>query len=201
MEIKGEENIRASVQTVWDGLNSTDVLLKSIPGCEEIQRTADNELQAKVMIKLGPVKARFSGKVTMTNVQPLKGYILNFEGSGGAAGFAKGSADVSLQEADGGTLLTYVANASVGGKLGQIGSRLIEGSAKKLSSEFFAAFAETVAPGHRDRAEQTSADAPPSSDGPAASPKAGSEQGSSRMWLAIAAAVVVVIVAASIFSK
>ncbi len=201
MEIKGEENIRATVQTVWDGLNSTDVLLKSIPGCEEIQRTADNELQAKVMIKLGPVKARFSGKVTMTNVQPLKGYILNFEGSGGAAGFAKGSADVSLQEADGGTLLTYVANASVGGKLGQIGSRLIEGSAKKLSSEFFAAFAETVAPGHRDRAEQTSADAPPSSDGPAASPKAGSEQGSSRMWLAIAAAVVVVIVAASIFSK
>lgn len=201
MEIKGEENIRASVQTVWDGLNSTDVLLKSIPGCEEIQRTADNELQAKVMIKLGPVKARFSGKVTMTNVQPLKGYTLNFEGSGGAAGFAKGSADVSLQEADGGTLLTYVANASVGGKLGQIGSRLIEGSAKKLSSEFFAAFAETVAPGHRDRAEQTSADAPPSSDGPAASPKAGSEQGSSRMWLAIAAAVVVVIVAASIFSK
>jgi len=201
MEIKGEENIRASVQTVWDGLNSTDALLKSIPGCEEIQRTADNELQAKVMIKLGPVKARFSGKVTMTNVQPLKGYTLNFEGSGGAAGFAKGSADVSLQEADGGTLLTYVANASVGGKLGQIGSRLIEGSAKKLSSEFFAAFAETVAPGHRDRAEQTSADAPPSSDGPAASPKAGSEQGSSRMWLAIAAAVVVVIVAASIFSK
>ena len=201
MEIKGEENIRATVQTVWDGLNSTDVLLKSIPGCEEIQRTADNELQAKVMIKLGPVKARFSGKVTMTNVQPLKGYTLNFEGSGGAAGFAKGSADVSLQEADGGTLLTYVANASVGGKLGQIGSRLIEGSAKKLSSEFFAAFAETVAPGHRDRAEQTSADAPPSSDGPAASPKAGSEQGSSRMWLAIAAAVVVVIVAASIFSK
>ncbi|MBU3720935.1 MAG: carbon monoxide dehydrogenase subunit G [Burkholderiaceae bacterium] len=201
MEIKGEENIRASVQTVWDGLNSTDVLLKSIPGCEEIQRTADNELQAKVMIKLGPVKARFSGKVTMTNVQPLKGYTLNFEGSGGAAGFAKGSADVSLQEADGGTLLTYVANASVGGKLGQIGSRLIEGSAKKLSSEFFAAFAETVAPGHRDRAEQTSADAPPSSDGPAASPKARSEQGSSRMWVAIAAAVVVVIVAASIFSK
>ena len=201
MEIKGEENIRASVQTVWDGLNSTDVLLKSIPGCEEIQRTADNELQAKVMIKLGPVKARFSGKVTMTNVQPLKGYTLNFEGSGGAAGFAKGSADVSLQEADGGTLLTYVANASVGGKLGQIGSRLIEGSAKKLSSEFFAAFAETVAPGHRDRAEPTSADAPPSSDGPAASPKAGSEQGSSRMWLAIAAAVVVAIVAASIFSK
>jgi len=202
MEIKGEENIRATVQTVWDGLNSTDVLLKSIPGCEEIQRTADNELQAKVMIKLGPVKARFSGKVTMTNVQPLKGYTLNFEGSGGAAGFAKGSADVSLQEADGGTLLTYVANASVGGKLGQIGSRLIEGSAKKLSSEFFAAFAETVAPGHRDRAEQPSAeDATPSDDGPAASPKAASAQGSNRMWLAIAAAVVVVIVAASIFSK
>ena len=137
MEIKGEENISASVQTVWDGLNSTDVLLNSIPGCEEIQRTADNELQAKVMIKLGPVKARFSGKVTLTNIEPLKGYSLNFEGSGGTAGFAKGSANVQLEESGTGTRLSYVANASVGGKLGQIGSRLIEGSAKKLSGEFF----------------------------------------------------------------
>lgn len=198
MEIKGEENISASLQTVWEGLNSTDVLLKSIPGCEEIQRTADNELQAKVMIKLGPVKARFSGKVTMTNVQPLKGYTLNFEGSGGAAGFAKGSANVQLEESSGGTRLTYVANASVGGKLGQIGSRLIEGSAKKLSGEFFTAFADTVAPGHRERAAQAAADG---SAGEPTATAAAAGKPFSAFWLAVGAAVVLVAAAIATFGK
>ncbi|MBU3725369.1 MAG: carbon monoxide dehydrogenase subunit G [Burkholderiaceae bacterium] len=197
MEIKGEETISASVQTVWDGLNSTDVLLKSIPGCEEIQRTADNELQAKVMIKLGPVKARFTGKVTLTNIQPLKGYTLNFEGSGGTAGFAKGSADVHLEEAGSDTRLTYVANASVGGKLGQIGSRLIEGSAKKLSGEFFSAFADTVAPGHRERVAQAAAEqaaGAPATAATTSKPRTG-------LWLAIGAAVIIVLAAISTFSK
>ena len=198
MEIKGEENISASVQTVWDGLNSTDVLLKSIPGCEEIQRTADNELQAKVMIKLGPVKARFSGKVTLTDIEPLKGYTLNFEGSGGTAGFAKGSANVQLEESGTGTRLSYVANASVGGKLGQIGSRLIEGSAKKLSGEFFMAFADTVAPGHRERVAQAAAAetaaAPARTSGPAVKPF-------QAFWLAVGAAVILVVAAITTFSK
>lgn len=199
MEIKGEENISASVQTVWDGLNSTDVLLKSIPGCEEIQRTAENELQAKVMIKLGPVKARFSGKVTLTNIEPLKGYTLNFEGSGGTAGFAKGSANVQLEASGTGTRLSYVANASVGGKLGQIGSRLIEGSAKKLSGEFFMAFADTVAPGHRERAAQAAAAgsaalAPATAASPGVKPFG-------AFWLAVGAAVILVVAAIATFSK
>ncbi|NBW01917.1 MAG: carbon monoxide dehydrogenase [Betaproteobacteria bacterium] len=144
MDIKGEERISVPIQTVWEGLNSTDILLQAIPGCESIERINENELQAKIMIKLGPVTARFSGKVSMSDIRPLQGYTLNFEGSGGAAGFAKGSAEIRLQDADDQTLLTYNAKASIGGKLGQLGSRLIEGSAKKLSAEFFSSFAEVV---------------------------------------------------------
>ncbi len=147
MDIKGEAQIPADLKTVWAGLNSTDVLLKAIPGCESIERISENELQAKVMIKLGPVTARFSGKVSMTDIRPLEGYTLHFEGSGGAAGFAKGSAEIHLQETSGETRLTYNAKASIGGKLGQLGSRLIEGSARKLSADFFASFAQAVAPG------------------------------------------------------
>ena len=140
MDIKGEERIPVPIQTVWEGLNSTDILLQAIPGCESIERTNENELQAKIMIKLGPVTARFSGKVSMSDIRPLQGYTLNFEGSGGAAGFAKGSAEIRLQDEGDQTLLTYNAKASIGGKLGQLGSRLIEGSARKLSAEFFSAF-------------------------------------------------------------
>ena len=109
MDIKGEERIPVPIQTVWEGLNSTDILLQAIPGCESIERTGENELQAKVMIKLGPVTARFSGKVSMSEIRPLEGYTLNFEGSGGAAGFAKGSAEIRLQDEGDQTLLTYNA--------------------------------------------------------------------------------------------
>jgi carbon monoxide dehydrogenase subunit G len=146
MDIKGEERIPVPIQTVWDGLNSTEILRQAIPGCESIERIGDNELQARVMIKLGPVSARFSGKVSMSDIRPLQGYTLNFEGSGGAAGFAKGSAEIHLSDEGHETLLTYNAKASIGGKLGQLGSRLIEGSAKKLSAEFFSAFAKAVGP-------------------------------------------------------
>jgi len=111
MDIKGEERIPVPIQTVWEGLNSTDILLQAIPGCESIERTGENELQAKVMIKLGPVTARFSGKVSMSEIRPLEGYTLNFEGSGGAAGFAKGSAEIRLQDEGDQTLLTYNAKA------------------------------------------------------------------------------------------
>ena len=146
MDIKGEERIPVPIQTVWEGLNSTDILLQAIPGCESIERTNENELQAKIMIKLGPVTARFSGKVSMSDIRPLQGYTLNFEGSGGAAGFAKGSAEIRLQDEGDQTLLTYSAKASIGGKLGQLGSRLIEGSAKKLTADFFSNFSQCVVP-------------------------------------------------------
>lgn len=198
MDIKGEAQIPAGLKTVWAGLNSTDVLLKSIPGCESIERVSENELQAKVMIKLGPVTARFSGKVSMTDIRPLEGYTLHFEGAGGAAGFAKGSADIHLQENGEETRLTYTAKASIGGKLGQLGSRLIEGSARKLSADFFAAFAQAVAPSSVSASVQTeNGPADPSASSPA-SPSSAMRPG--LVWLAVAAAAALVI-ATSIFGQ
>ena len=201
MDIKGEERIPVPIQTVWEGLNSTDILLQAIPGCESIERTGENELQAKVMIKLGPVTARFSGKVSMSEIRPLEGYTLNFEGSGGAAGFAKGSAEIRLQDEGDQTLLTYNAKASIGGKLGQLGSRLIEGSAKKLSAEFFSAFAKAVGPA------QASGDAESrQSEGPDSAIKAPQRPGlsifqSRFFWMAAAAAAALVITAANLPGK
>ena len=201
MDIKGEERIPVPIQTVWEGLNSTDILLQAIPGCESIERTGENELQAKVMIKLGPVTARFSGKVSMSEIRPLEGYTLNFEGSGGAAGFAKGSAEIRLQDEGDQTLLTYNAKASIGGKLGQLGSRLIEGSAKKLSAEFFSAFAKAVGPA------QASGDAKSrQSEGPDSARKASQRPGlsifqSRFFWMAAAAAAALVITAANLPGK
>jgi len=198
MDIKGEAQIPASLKTVWAGLNSTDVLLQAIPGCESIERISENELKAKVMIKLGPVTARFSGKVSMTDIRPLEGYTLHFEGSGGAAGFAKGSAEIHLQESGGETRLTYTSKASIGGKLGQLGSRLIEGSARKLSADFFASFAQAVAPGR--------VSAPAQAEDGSAGPSASSPASPSRtikprlMWLAAAAAAALVI-ATSVFGQ
>jgi len=201
MDIKGEERIPVPIQTVWEGLNSTDILLQAIPGCESIERTGENELQAKVMIKLGPVTARFSGKVSMSEIRPLEGYTLNFEGSGGAAGFAKGSAEIRLQDEGDQTLLTYNAKASIGGKLGQLGSRLIEGSAKKLSAEFFSAFAKAVGPAQACGGAESG-----QSEGPDSAMKAPQRPGlsifqSRFFWMAAAAAAALVITAANLPGK
>ena len=201
MDIKGEERIPVPIQTVWEGLNSTDILLQAIPGCESIERTGENELQAKVMIKLGPVTARFSGKVSMSEIRPLEGYTLNFEGSGGAAGFAKGSAEIRLQDEGDQTLLTYNAKASIGGKLGQLGSRLIEGSAKKLSAEFFSAFAKAVGPAQASGGAESG-----QSEGPDSAMKASQRPGlsifqSRFFWMAAAAAAALVITAANLPGK
>jgi carbon monoxide dehydrogenase subunit G len=201
MDIKGEERIPVPIQTVWEGLNSTDILLQAIPGCESIERTGENELQAKVMIKLGPVTARFSGKVSMSEIRPLEGYTLNFEGSGGAAGFAKGSAEIRLQDEGHQTLLTYNAKASIGGKLGQLGSRLIEGSAKKLSAEFFSAFAKAVGPAQAS-GDTESGQSEGSDSAMKASQRPGLSIFQSRFfWMAAAAAAALVITAANLPGK
>jgi hypothetical protein len=147
MNLTGEYRIPAPREAVWAALNNPDVLKASIPGCEELTKTSDTELVAKVVAKIGPVKAAFSGKVTLSDLDPPNGYTITGEGQGGAAGFAKGGAKVSLEPADGGTatVLHYAADAQIGGKLAQIGSRLVEGTAKKLADEFFAAFAAQAA--------------------------------------------------------
>ncbi|HET6621156.1 MAG TPA: carbon monoxide dehydrogenase subunit G [Dongiaceae bacterium] len=147
MDLTGEYRIPAPREAVWAALNDPDVLKACIPGCEELNKTSDTEFAARVVAKIGPVKAGFGGKVTLSDLDPPNGYTITGEGQGGAAGFAKGGAKVRLEAADGGTatILHYSADAQIGGKLAQIGSRLVEGSAKKLADEFFAAFAARVA--------------------------------------------------------
>jgi carbon monoxide dehydrogenase subunit G len=147
MDLTGEYRIPAPRETVWAALNNPEILKACIPGCEELNKTSDTELVAKVVAKIGPVKAAFGGKVTLSDLDPPNGYTITGEGQGGAAGFAKGGAKVRLEPADGGTVtvLHYTADAQIGGKLAQIGSRLVEGTAKKLADEFFAAFAAQAA--------------------------------------------------------
>ena len=147
MDLTGEYRIPAPRETVWAALNNPDILKACIPGCEELNKTSDTEFVARVVAKIGPVKAGFNGKVTLSDLDPPNGYTIAGEGQGGAAGFAKGGAKVRLEPVDGGsaTMLHYAADAQIGGKLAQIGSRLVEGSARKLADEFFAAFATQAA--------------------------------------------------------
>jgi carbon monoxide dehydrogenase subunit G len=141
MDMNGEYQIAAPRQRVWEALNDPEILRQCIPGCEEIVKVSDVEWTAKVTAKVGPVKAKFGGKVTLSDLDPPNGYTITGEGTGGAAGFAKGGAAVKLVDQGAGTLLTYTVKAQVGGKLAQIGSRLIDGASRKMAEEFFGNFA------------------------------------------------------------
>jgi len=141
MEMSGEYLIPANREAVWLALNDIDVLQKCIPGCEEIQQISATELTAKVKVKIGPVKARFSGDVVLSDMIPPASYTISGKGNGGVAGFAKGGADVQLETVPEGTRLTYGAKAAVGGKLAQLGQRLIKSSSQKLAGQFFDNFA------------------------------------------------------------
>lgn len=144
MTMTGEVQLPATREVVWDKLNDPAVLKACIPGCEELTKSGDNQFEAVAKMKVGPVSARFKGKVTLSDLDPPNGYRISGEGEGGVAGFAKGGATVALAEQEGSTLLTYNVEAQIGGKLAQLGQRLINGAAKKLADEFFAKFAEAV---------------------------------------------------------
>lgn len=164
MDMTGEYRIPAPREAVWKALNDPDVLKQCIPGCDEIDKKSDTEFAAKVTAKVGPVKAKFGGEVELSDLDPPNGYTISGEGTGGAAGFAKGGAKVSLAEDGAETVLSYTVNATVGGKLAQIGSRLIDSTAKKMANEFFSKFAEIVS------AESATADAAPAAPATAAAP-------------------------------
>jgi carbon monoxide dehydrogenase subunit G len=144
MDLKGEYKIPAPREKVWQALNDPAVLEACIPGCDELEMVSPTEFKAKVTTKIGPVKAKFKGTVKLSDINAPESYRISGQGEGGVAGHAKGGADVHLAEADGGTVLTYVANAQVGGKIAQIGSRLIKSTSKKLADKFFSAFSKTV---------------------------------------------------------
>jgi carbon monoxide dehydrogenase subunit G len=190
MEIKGEYKIAAPREKVFAALNDPAVLQACIPGCESLEKVSDSEMKAKVRLRIGPVSASFAGKVTLSDIDPPKGYKISGEGQGGAAGFAKGGAVVRLDEDNGGTVLTYDVDAQVGGKIAQVGARLIDGTARKLADEFFGKFATMVGgpPPAAVAGEASPAAAPPA----AAAPSAAAQRGY-RHWLVIGIGAVVLI--------
>jgi carbon monoxide dehydrogenase subunit G len=199
MEMTGEYTISASREKVYEALNDRDILAKCIPGCQELNKDSDTELSAVVKSKVGPVSATFKGKVTISEMDPPNGYKISGEGSGGVAGFAKGGAEVKLVADGENTVLSYVATAQVGGKLAQIGSRLIDSTAKKMANEFFGKFAEEVGGGAIEAAPAAAEPAPASSEKPAEAVPAAAAKSSGGLspavWVGgLIVAVVVVLV-------
>ncbi len=144
MDMTGERRIPAPRQIVWDALNDVDVLKASIPGCESLDKTSDTTMTAKAGIKLGPISAKFSGNVTLSDIDAPNSYTIGGEGQGGVAGFAKGGAKVFLTDDGADTLLKYEVNAQVGGKIAQLGARLIDATAKQMADQFFDRFSAQV---------------------------------------------------------
>jgi carbon monoxide dehydrogenase subunit G len=144
MEMSSSQLVPAAKEKVWNALNDPELLKACIPGCESIEAAGENAYKVAMVAKVGPVRAKFTGKMQLADISAPDSYSLVFEGEGGMAGFAKGKADVKLTSEGEGTLLTYTAKAQIGGKLAQIGSRLVDGAAKKTADDFFAAFVEKL---------------------------------------------------------
>jgi hypothetical protein len=187
MEMNGSRTVPADIDTTWRALNDPEVLKACIAGCESIERVSDNELKVTMTARVGPVSARFSGRIVMSDVVAPTAYTLGFEGQGGAAGFARGEARVTLSENNPGTRIDYQAKAQVGGKLAQIGSRLVDGAAAKVADDFFGRFAERLAgPPAAPEATTVSAGLPVPMDG-----RIRGALRSMSLRLAIAAAIIV----------
>lgn len=146
MDMSGERLIEASRATVWEALNNPEILKACIPGCETLEKLSETEMKATAAVKLGPIAARFAGKVRLSDLDPPNGYTISGEGQGGVAGFAKGEAKVTLWDEAGATKLTYEVQAQVGGKMAQLGARLIDSTAKQYAETFFTKFSALVAP-------------------------------------------------------
>ncbi len=178
MEIKGEYQIASSREVVWQALNDPEMLKKCIPGCESMEQISDTEFTATVMAAIGPVRARFNTRISLENLKPPESYTMVGDSKAGAAGFGRGSADVTLAGNDDGTLLSYVADFKVGGKLAQVGSRLVLGATKKTADDFFGKFSREMDPG------AARVDVEDAGDGGI----------TAKFWLAIAAAAVALLI-------
>jgi uncharacterized protein len=175
MELKGERLIPAPLEATWAALNDPEVLKGCIAGCESLERSGADGFQALVAVRVGPVSAKFKGNLKLTDIKAPNSYTINFDGQGGVAGFGKGSADVSLLAEGVSTRLSYLAHAQVGGKMAQVGSRLIDAAAAKIAEDFFTAFEAALKP--------AGAEAP----APAAAPA----KGNNLVWWVVGAAIVV----------
>lgn len=198
MDMNGEQLIPAPRAKVWEALNDPDILRQCITGCESLEKTSDTGFEASVVVKVGPVKAKFKGKVALSDIDPPNGYTISGEAQGGvAAGFGKGGAKVALTDAaEGGTRLTYTVNAQVGGKLAQIGARLIDATAAKMAEDFFSKFntlvssAETAAPATIEAGADTASPAPAAPQ--IAMPAADADKGGLPSWVWIGGLIAVV---------
>ncbi|MEZ0601181.1 CoxG family protein [Paraburkholderia sp. IW21] len=198
MELIGEQILALPRERVWAALNDPDVLRASVPGCESFERVEDNHYKVVMAASVGPIKARFNGKMTLTDLQAPESYSLTFEGSGGAAGFGKGGAHVDLTTEGEGTRLSYRAHAQVGGRLAQVGARLIDGVAKKMAEDFFGRFTAAVTGPQTAEAMQTPAAQQAPHTPPAPQPQAGG-QNPKRSWWWTAGLVVVIVAIVTVF--
>ncbi|MGC8522950.1 MAG: SRPBCC family protein [Acidibrevibacterium sp.] len=160
MDMTGERRIPASRETVWAALNDPEVLKAAIPGCESLEKTSETEMKATASVKIGPIAARFTGKVQLSDIDPPNGYTIGGEGQGGVAGFAKGGAKVRLEPDGDATLLRYEVNAQVGGKIAQLGARLIDATAKSMADQFFNRFTAHLTPPETAETPEAAAAAP-----------------------------------------
>ena len=182
MEMTSSRTVPASIDKTWAALNDPETLKACIPGCESIERVSDTEFKVAMTARVGPVSAKFSGRIVLSDIVPPTSYKMSFEGQGGAAGFARGEAKVALTPEGSGTRIDYNVNAQVGGKLAQIGSRLVDGAAAKIADDFFACFVERLGGGAAAAAEPVVAPAETATT-------------SRTLWLrlAVAAAIIVAI--------
>ena len=199
MQMQGSRQLSVTAQQAWDALNDPEILKQCIPGCQKFELESDNVYQTAAAIKIGPVSAKFTGKVELTDIQPPKSYSLNFEAQGGVAGHGKGVSHVELVENDQGVELRYTVESQVGGKLAQLGQRLIDGAAKSMADDFFKRFEKAL--GEKTAAEtgeQTTATSPTTEQAASAATASTPASGVPRwLWIAIAAAVAAVIIAVS----
>lgn len=191
MKMAGEFRVARAREAVWEALNDPAVLKECLPGCQEIERTSETGMTATLTVKVGPVKATFAGAVTLSDLDPPNGYTLSGQGQGGAAGFASGEARVVLIEDGGETVVRYDVDAKVGGKLAQIGSRLIDSTAKKLAGQFFDNLAETLGAAEEPAAEAAPAPAPEEAPMPTAEPRKGL---ATALWVSAAAVVAAILI-------
>jgi hypothetical protein len=173
MKMSGTRQLAAAQREVWARLNDIETLKRCIPGCESLEKTGENDLKATVAMRIGPISARFSGDVQLSELNPPSSYRISGKGSGGPAGHASGGANVKLEPKDGGTLLSYDVDANVGGKIAQLGGRLIDATAATLAEQFFDRFAAEVAPAGKAAAEA----------GAATTPATRAAGGASARWL------------------
>lgn len=193
MKLETTRFIQAPRNEVWEGLVDIDVLKQCIPGCQTMEETGEHEYALTMKSKVGPVSATFTGELSLRDVVPGESYTLNFEGKSGAAGFSKGSAAVRLEDADGGTNLHYTVDARIGGKIAQLGQRLVDGAARKMANDFFSQFEQVVAPGEAEKKTEDGAsggqgESDSNADG-------GGTETSFNTWLWIAGGILVIVIA------